>query len=248
MAVSHTHCTPYLSATLFHIDKADTTLTGKLRSAIADTLRDAEGRVARPVDRQIAKPFPKKIAAAGLEVCWFHYSEQRAPPWYKANDLTDTYHHIVVVCRKGKLLSISFSDTGARSTIMRAIANANSGPFLRLEQFSPAEIEAAFVESRVRTLWLSGVHRRLVIKPDAKVLSGLELELALDPLGDQSYYFSSIRSTSENEDLAVDGSPAVIGASPRQGIQRHLSRRFSRAHSRSSTGSVTPSLASAQSF
>ena len=166
----------------------------------------------------------------------------------KANDLTDTYHHIVVVCRKGKLLSISFSDTGARNTIMRAIANANSGPFLRLEQFSPAEIEAAFVESRVRTLWLSGVHRRLVIKPDAKVLSGLELESALDPLGDQSYYFSSIRSTSENEDLAVDGSPAVIGASPRQGIQRHLSRRFSRAHSRSSTGSVTPSLASAQSF
>ena len=49
---------------------------------------------------------------------------------------------------------MSFSDTGARSTIRRAIANADSGPFLRLKQFSSAEIEAAFVESRVRTLWL----------------------------------------------------------------------------------------------
>ena len=216
MPVSHANCTPYLSATLFHIDRADPALAGKLRSAIAETLREAERRATRRVTRQIAKPFPKKLTA-GLHVCWFHYSEQRAPPWYTANDLTDTHHHIVVICRKGKLLSISFSDTGARGTVMRAITNADSGPFLRLKQFSPEEIEAAFVESRVRTLWLSGVHRRLVIKPDAKVLSGLELESALDPLGDQSYYFSSIRSTSGNEDLAVDGSPAIIGASPRQG-------------------------------
>lgn len=217
MPISHTNCTPYLSATLFHTDKADPVLAGKLRSAIANTLGDAEGRASRPVARQITTPFPRKLTAAGLDVCWFHYSEQRAPPWYTANDLTDTYHQIVVICRKGKLLSISFSDTGARSTVMRAIANADTGPFLRLKHFSPAEIEAAFVENRVRTLWLSGVHRRLVIKPDAKVLSGLELESALDPLGDQSYYFSSIRSTSGNENLAVDGWPVVIGASPRQG-------------------------------
>jgi hypothetical protein len=78
MPISHTNCTPYLSATLFHTDKADPVLAGKLRSAIANTLGDAEGRASRPVARQITTPFPRKLTAAGLDVCWFHYSEQRA--------------------------------------------------------------------------------------------------------------------------------------------------------------------------
>jgi hypothetical protein len=69
----------------------------------------------------------------------------------------------------------------------------------------------AFVETQVRTLWLSGTHRRTVIKADSKVLAGLELETSLDPLGDQSYYFSSVRSTMS---LTEGDKPRVVGTSP----------------------------------
>jgi hypothetical protein len=79
------------------------------------------------------------------------------------------------------------------------------------------EIEAAFVEGKVRTLWLSGAHRRSLVKPDAKVLSGAELESALDPLDDQSYFYSSVRTTSTNAELANDGRHAIVGASPKHG-------------------------------
>ena len=152
----------------------------------------------------------------GMEITWLHYQEKRRPPWYVANDLKDVRQHLIVIFRKGRLIALCFSDSAARNLIVRKIAKESAGAYGRLKRLAPMEIEAAFVENRVRTLWLSGAHRRSLIKPDAKVLSGLELESALDPLDDQTYYFSSIRSTSSNQQLAEDGRQAVIGASPRQ--------------------------------
>lgn len=217
MAISHNDCTPYLSATLFRLDREDGQVVTQLRQSISDVLADTESHSGCFIflEREIVRPIPRKLTRGGLDIAWFYYLERRPPPWYAANELSDLYHHIAIVCRKGRLASLSFSDAGARNAVVRKIGTSRDGPFSRLARLSSSEVDAAFVDNQVRTLWLSGAHRRTVIKPDAKVLSGLELELALDPLEDQSYYFSSVRSTSSNKELASEGRPAVIGASPR---------------------------------
>ena len=79
-------------------------------------------------------------------------------------------------------------------------------------------MEKAFVEDQVRTLWLNSTHGQTAIKPDSKVLAGLELESALDPLEDQAYYFSSLRSTSRNRALSSnEDRQAVVGVRPTRG-------------------------------
>jgi hypothetical protein len=69
-------------------------------------------------------------------------------------------------------------------------------------------MSSAFLEDgQARTLWLSGTHRRSALKADSKILSGVDLEYALDPFDDQSFYWSAARSN--HAKLA-----SVIGVSP----------------------------------
>lgn len=217
MAISHTDCTPYLSATLFRVGGQNEGFAAKVRKAVADALKPTPAQANRPppITRRFSTPVPPDDPPEGMQIAWLHYEEKRPPAWYTGNDLKDTYHHLTIVCRKGELVALCFSDPGARNAVMRSIAKATKAPLNSLKRLLPAEIEVAFVEDRVRTLWLNGAHRRSVIKPDGKVLSGLELESALDPLDDQTYYFSSVRSTSSNQQLATNGRSAVVGANPR---------------------------------
>ncbi len=219
MAVSHLHCTPYLSATLFRTNGPRPSLTTDLRRAIETALTNDGGNSGpqSKITRTFAKPFPTRLTEGDLEVVWFRYEENRPPAWYNKDELTDTHHHIVVICRKAALLSISFSDNGARNAVMRRISSSGTAPFAHIARLPFREMDVAFVETEIRTFWLTGAHRRTAIKPDAKVLSGLELESALDPLEDQSFYYSSVRSTSGNSNLIVNGRRAVIGVSPRHG-------------------------------
>jgi hypothetical protein len=68
-------------------------------------------------------------------------------------------------------------------------------------------LNAAFVRGPIRTIWLSGIHAPVSVKADSKILSGLDLRDALDPLGDQSYYFTSARSSVPKLGLPVGVSP-----------------------------------------
>ncbi|WP_244505629.1 hypothetical protein [Methyloceanibacter stevinii] len=170
----------------------------------------------RVSSRDFKMPAAPKGLPDGLDVSWFHYEERRSPSWCPGANLEDRTHQAVYIFRKADLVAICFSDPAARNTAVRAIRSAEAAPLNRLKPLSAAETEAAFVESGLRTLWLGGAHRRTPIKADSKVLSGLELESALDPLEDQSFYYSSVRSTSSNKDLAPAGQAAIVGASPRQ--------------------------------
>jgi hypothetical protein len=76
---------------------------------------------------------------------------------------------------------------------------------------SPGTLNAAFAMGATRTLWLSGIHTRTSVKADSKVLAGSDLRDALDPLGDQSYYFSAVRSVN-----ALGSRSATVGLSPRR--------------------------------
>ena len=61
-----------------------------------------------------------------------------------------------------------------------------------LQPIGAGFINAAFVRGKAPT-WLSATHRRTTVKADSKVLSGIDLRDALNPVEDQSYYFTAAR-------------------------------------------------------
>jgi len=210
MALSSDQCTPYLSVSLYRAANGEAVASSELLTAIRDLARDNADKkgAERPRFPAVQDPF---IESDGTAIAWAHYVEKRSPSWFAGEGVTDTLNQLVIVAKRGDLYALLFSDNGLRSPVAKKVLRATNGPFARIRRLSSTEINKAFVESQVRTLWLSGTHRRTAIKPDSKMLSGLELETSLDPLGDQTYYFSSVRSTMSLSDQLTS---AVVGASP----------------------------------
>src|SRR3546814_10611923 len=72
-----------------------------------------------------------------------------------------------------------------------------------------------FIGPEARSLWLNGVHTPTAAKPDTKAMTGVSLEHAIDPIGDQSYYFSAVRSTPDVKGLKNDDAKSIpVGAAP----------------------------------
>lgn len=210
MALSSDQCTPYLSVSLYRAATGEAIPSSELLSSIRDLARDNADKKGgeRPRFPAVQDPF---IESDGTTIAWAHYVEKRSPSWFAGEGVTDTLNQLIIVAKRGDLYALLFSDNGLRGTVAKKIRRATNGPFAAIRRLSSSEINKAFVESQVRTLWLSGTHRRTSIKPDSKILSGLELETSLDPLGDQTYYFSSVRSTMS---LSNQLTSAVVGASP----------------------------------
>lgn len=210
MALSSDQCTPYLSVSLYKAVNGEAVAPSELLAAIRDLARENADKkgMERPRFPTVQDP---SIESDGTTIAWAHYVEKRSPSWFAGEGITDTLNQLIIVAKRGDLYALLFSDNGLRGTVAKKILRAPNGPLARIRRLSSSEINRAFVESQVRTLWLSGAHRRTAIKPDSKILSGLELETSLDPLGDQTYYFSSVRSTMSLSDQLTS---AVVGASP----------------------------------
>jgi hypothetical protein len=210
LSISHEHCAPFLSTTFIKLSKSGATVA-LVRDAILEELKSNLGSGVR---RRISKVDNPIWRQGDTRIGWIVYSETRAPPWYLGHDLKEERHHIVVLIQRSGLVSVIFSDPAIRKSVVAEIRKQRKSRFAGLELLTAKQINDAFVGSRVRTLWLSGAHRRSVTKADSKILTGLELEAALDPLEDQSYYFSSVRSTIPG---IIDdaGSDTVVGANPR---------------------------------
>ena len=99
---------------------------------------------------------------------------------------------------------------GLREKI-RAGLGTDQTPLGKLKPIEPNVLNAVFVSGEAQTLWLSGTHRRVASKVDNKILSGLNLRFALDPLGDQSYFFTAARCRP-----TLSGQPQPVGVSPRK--------------------------------
>lgn len=210
MAVSFDQCAPYLSVLLCRAKTGKSPPPNGLIDAIRDVSKEIADRkdIDRPRFIAVKNPIVKKDGAI---FAWAYYVEKRPPSWFVGDGISDVLNHLVVVAQRGSLYAFLFSDSGLRTAIARKIGSTANGVLSEVERLSPAQVSKAFVETQIRTLWLSGTHRRTVIKADSKVLAGLELEASLDPLSDQSYYFSSVRSTMP---LVEGDRPMVIGASP----------------------------------
>lgn len=128
-----------------------------------------------------------------LVVGILHYSEERPPTWTYQTGMLDRLNHLAVVCVYDGYVAIYLSESKRKGVITSSIRSGNGIGLGKLEVISPDQLNAAFVQGPARTLWLSGTHRRTTIKADNKILSGLDLRDAIDPLGDQTYYFTAAR-------------------------------------------------------
>ncbi|MBB4087109.1 hypothetical protein [Sphingomonas carotinifaciens] len=150
---------------------------------------------------------PRETSAAhsygGLRVRTIGYVEVRAPAWAPESLLMNVQHHLIVVATKGDLAGVCAS----RSGLLGGIARVGCAALVER-----SVIEAAFVGSRASVIWMNGIHEDTDSKPSAKTLMGTALEYALDPLGDQTFHYSAMRSTVP---LKLDGTEdASIGAFP----------------------------------
>jgi len=211
MTIELNQIVPYLSLTLFKIIEPASFDNSKLVSALKKLLR-SDGK-----ERQFSDIPTDDYAEDDVAFRIFRYAEKKIPSWFLGHEIKNIDNHLVTVANKGGLLAIIATDPKAVGNIIRATRESEIKGLRQLKLLNQEELEKAFLDDQIRTLWLSGAHQRTPIKPDGKVITGLELESALDPLGDQSYYYSSIRSTSGNDALKTEGRPAVIGMSPRQG-------------------------------
>lgn len=146
------------------------------------------------------------------DVARFHYIEKRPPSWL-SDDATvtieDVRHHIVLVYKSFDLFAVHCSENSAASRIIR-VARANPSRTKGMKPVAAKRLEEALAWGAARTLWLSTVQRQSGQRADRKVLAGLDLTYALDPLEDQGYAFSSARC---DHSAARDGK-AVVGVSP----------------------------------
>lgn len=148
--------------------------------------------------------------ADGIEAAFLEYREEKKVPWLLEDELSDTIHQLVVLCRYKSLFAIHASATAIREKI-RARLGTDHTLLGKLEPIEANVLNAVFVSGEAQTLWLSGTHRRVTSKVDNKILSGLDLRYALDPLGDQSYFFTAARCRP-----TLSGVSQVVGISPRK--------------------------------
>jgi len=195
---------PYTSLLLARI-KSNASVTGLIGDClddIEDILDLKEGEEVGYEMRErvkVKQANPAGTTQGRLENGFLHYQLRKPVSWAKPNDLRDTENHLVLLTRKQGIdfLALYASENSRRRRIRRGFNSPSHEGLQHLKTVTPDRLNEAFFGDTVRTLWLSGMHRRVPVKADAKILSGQDLEYALDPLNDQTFYFTAARSQSE---------------------------------------------------
>lgn len=112
------------------------------------------------------------------------------------------------MCGYKTLFAVFMSDASLREIVKTEMAE-QAESLEDFERIPTNKLNAVFVKGRARTLWLNNVQGRTSLKADNQVLSGINLEDALDPLGDQSYAFSAARCQND-----VAAANATYGVAP----------------------------------
>jgi hypothetical protein len=196
--------------------------TGKspahLLAALVKELRDLLKVRRGSGKRMLVADLPLEQFSRSLEVEGFIYREARPPSWQSGQgetQLEDLFHQLVLVCCRERYVGFHATEPVANDRIWRQLEVATVEGFSRLEPIDVSVLHAAFLEGPTRTLWLNSVHPTVATRADSKILSGVELKDALDPLGDQGYYFTAARVSST---LLKKKSRArsAIGTTPRR--------------------------------
>ncbi|NMB54686.1 MAG: hypothetical protein GYA15_08280 [Leptolinea sp.] len=145
-----------------------------------------------------------------VESGFIHYRVYMPPTWTMEAGIEDTLNHLFLVIRWNQRVAIYLSESQKKNTVQNRFGKDTSTGLGVLRPVSQNRLNAGYLDGETRTLWLSGTHRRTSIKADSKILTGLDLRDALDPLSDQTYYFTAARSLA-----SIGGRKIPVGCSPR---------------------------------
>jgi hypothetical protein len=141
------------------------------------------------------------------EIGVIYYVEKRRPAWTVDPTLLDVLNQLIVLARRGRLVALYCSDQAKRQALSRRVSRQGEPGLGKLEKIPASRLNAAFVSGSARTLWLTGTHTRVSVKADNKVLTGIDLRDALDPLEDQTFHFTSARCLPTGHDQPIGTSP-----------------------------------------
>lgn len=192
---------PFLApALLDSVDNsADAALLDKLGQAVRAKIKGSEG-----VSRRVISDSKDQVRDFYLQI--IIYEEVRSPAWAPAGALTDKTHQLIIIAVQGARAALNTSDGAMRDRILKGLKPARPVPRAAIE---------SFVGDEASVLHLSGVHTPTAVKPNSKALTGSALEHALDPLGDQTFVLSAVRSRPGVPGLTdAKNRPASIGAAP----------------------------------
>ena len=135
---------------------------------------------------------------------WLTYERKAPVSWLRGTPLLDTQNHLLFLIAKADYIAVNATDARLLTALLSEKADRASCPSWKsLRRVGRNQLVNAFVQGKALTLWLSGIHRSVEVKPDAKMLTGSNLEYSLDPMGDQSYQFTAVRSTHDLDDLSA---------------------------------------------
>lgn len=198
---------PYRSVLVAHFTEGQALTAEK----VLRTLKRVLGVRVRDPDRKIIADG----TTAAPDGAFVHYQDRHRPSW-APEGVRDQVNYLAVVIVSGDWVAIHATEKSRRDSIAGALRKGELGA---LRMIPSAQLKAAFIRGKARTLWLRGTHRSTSSKPDTKVIGGRDLSAALDPIGDQTYAYSAARCEPENDAIgsvmgvAVNKSSLWVGPS-----------------------------------
>lgn len=138
-----------------------------------------------------------------------HFKKTIQVGWTSDPAVVDVEQHVLVLVCDGRVLGMSTSASEVRGRVNDFLESQPG-----LTAMAPDVLENALLRSaQLRTLWLTGIHRKSLFKADSKVLTGSQLQTALNPLDDRTFRPSSGRALTG---LSVSTGVSKVGVSPRK--------------------------------
>lgn len=133
------------------------------------------------------------------------YEVIKSPSWFKGSNLNDIENHVFVSFCLNNSYAFYFSEKGMKDEVRSYFFSARL-PNLKVVEMK--YLNYLFInEDKVRMLWLLGIHGKNSFKADSKVLGGDSVADTLDPLEDQSFTMSAVRTE-------LDDSGRTTGINP----------------------------------
>ncbi|MDT3252270.1 hypothetical protein QZQ97_15205 [Serratia sp. root2] len=177
---------PFLSILLAEINDGKNHLDA--HKAVFDII-STEGRAPNTVDLFGTKG--EDIGELGSSY-FTPYKIRTIPTWLKGSELLDLENHVFVSISVGNYIAFYFSEKGMKDEIRSYFSKSR---LLFLTAIDIKKLNYNFInEDNVKMLWLLGIHGKNSFKADSKVLGGDNVADTLDPLNDQSYMMSAVRT------------------------------------------------------
>jgi hypothetical protein len=151
--------------------------------------------------------------AKDAEVAAFNFEVYKSPSWldktYSHPEIKNTEHHCIVIYGLGDFYAIYCSNSDLKELIRKEVLSSDCGGTP-----TPVPINRLFScfidDDNITMLWLSHIGGKSRFKPGSKYIGGDGLADSLDPMDDQTYSMSAVRTKFDHTEGGVKG----IGLNP----------------------------------